>query len=446
MNAERYEKIRKYMTENADEICETLFDAVSMPSVRSESEKKDEPFGHECAICLSECAKMFEREGFETKVFSESGYALACYGNSEKSIGLFAHTDVVPVNADEWIYTKPFEPKRFGDTLVGRGVSDNKSGVVSALFALKAMRDLGIKPKNRITVFLGSNEENGMNDVQNFAHEQKMPEISFVPDAVFPICLGQKGILRFDVTAKNPFEDIATMSGGSAYNIVCDKVTAKIKRTAAFENETASHPDFISVSVGTDFITVTATGKASHAAEAHKGVNALKLMAEYLVSLPSLCESDKRTLNFVTESLSDAYGTSMGIASSSPLFGALTSSNGIVRLCNGRLEYTFDVRFGNALTPAEIVNHIKEYFENGGFSYKEHSLSSCLALSEDSKVVETYMDAYRALTGNDDAKPYVMGGGTYAYHLKKRLRRRLFGVEKIRYGISRWTRRVPPAR
>ena len=420
MNIERYEKIKKYMAENADEICRTLFDAVSMPSVRSESERKDEPFGHDCAHCLSECAKMFGREGFETEVFSEGGYALAHYGEGEKNIGLFAHTDVVPVNADEWIYTKPFEPKKFGDTLVGRGVSDNKAGVIASLFALRAMRDLGIKPKNRITVFLGSNEESGMADVQNFAREQKMPELSFVPDSGFPICLGQKGIFRFDVTAEKPFEDIVTMSGGSAYNIVCDKVTAEIKRTDALEKEMSAHPDFISVTVGTEFITVTATGKASHAAEAQNGINAMKLMSEYLVSLPSLCENDKKTLRFVSESLSDTYGTSMGIASSNDLFGALTASNGIVSLCDGMLEYTFDVRFGNVLTSAEIVSRIVKYFENGGFSYKKHSLSDCLALPEDSEVVRTYMDAYRALTGDNEAKakPYIMGGGTYAYHLK----------------------------
>ena len=91
---------------------------------------------------------------------------------------------------------------------------------------------------------------------------------------------------------------------------------------------------------------------------------------------------------------------------------------GIVRLCDGRLEYTFDVRFGNVMTSSEIVSRIVKYFENGGFSYKKHSLSDCLALPEDSEVVTTYMDAYRALTGNSKAKPYIMGGGTYAYHLK----------------------------
>ena len=33
---------------------------------------------------------------------------------------------------------------------------------------------------------------------------------------------------------------------------------------------------------------------------------------------------------------------------------------------------------------------------------------------ENSMPIKTFMDGYRKLTGTPDAKPYVMGGGTYA--------------------------------
>ena len=49
----------------------------------------------------------------------------------DKLLMLCGHSDVVPVG-DSWIYTQPFEPIIKGDTLIGRGVSDNKSGEMLA--------------------------------------------------------------------------------------------------------------------------------------------------------------------------------------------------------------------------------------------------------------------------------------------------------------------------
>ncbi|MBQ8207867.1 MAG: Sapep family Mn(2+)-dependent dipeptidase [Clostridia bacterium] len=419
ISRERYEKILDYVKAHEADIVRDLNYICRMPSVRSESKIDEEPYGHECAVCLEKCAEMFLSVGFESTVYQRSGYALADNGEkkSGKTIGLYAHTDVVPVNEGEWIVTKPFDPKVIGNCIVGRGVHDNKNAVIAALYIMKAFRDLGIETNAKLQIFLGSNEESGMGDVKVFVKEQKLPDVNLVLDAGYPAAIGQKGILRFNVRSKKPFEDIVYISGGTAYNIVLDKVTAKIRRsTALYEEMMAKATPEIKIDDG-NFVTVTAVGKASHAANAGLGINALGLLANFLLKIDALSTSDKKILARVSDSLSDTNGSSWGIAAENDFFGANTCANGIAKLFDGCLDYTFDVRFTDAMPEDEMLGKIQDYFHRGGFEYKQYSLSHCMKRDENSMPIKTFMKGYRAITGETDAKPYVMGGGTYANYL-----------------------------
>ena len=81
---------------------------------------------------MQKCTKLFSDRGFSAEIFNDSGYALVTLGSGEKTIGIFSHSDVVPVG-DDWLYTKPFEPVIKDGALIGRGVEDNKSGIMAAL-------------------------------------------------------------------------------------------------------------------------------------------------------------------------------------------------------------------------------------------------------------------------------------------------------------------------
>ena len=63
-----------------------------------------------------------------------------------RSLILNGHMDVVPVGPlDMWTHP-PFEPVVDGDWLYGRGAGDMKAGLAANLFALDALRDLGLQP------------------------------------------------------------------------------------------------------------------------------------------------------------------------------------------------------------------------------------------------------------------------------------------------------------
>ena len=118
-NEENIKKIDKYLEDNKDNIVNELMELVKIPSVQGEA-SEGMPFGKACHDILDAATKLYEDNGFEAVAKHEKGYGYATYGDGEKTIGIFAHGDVVPVD-DSWIYTKPFEPIVSGRYIIGRG-------------------------------------------------------------------------------------------------------------------------------------------------------------------------------------------------------------------------------------------------------------------------------------------------------------------------------------
>lgn len=63
-----------------------------------------------------------------------------------RSLILNGHVDVVPVGPLDMWTSPPFEPRIDGDWMYGRGAGDMKAGVVANLFALDALRRIGLQP------------------------------------------------------------------------------------------------------------------------------------------------------------------------------------------------------------------------------------------------------------------------------------------------------------
>ena len=63
-----------------------------------------------------------------------------------RSLILNGHVDVVPPAAPELWSSPPFEPRRDGDWLYGRGAGDMKAGLVAIAGAVRGLRSLGVAP------------------------------------------------------------------------------------------------------------------------------------------------------------------------------------------------------------------------------------------------------------------------------------------------------------
>lgn len=185
---EYVEKIHNYVIEHKDEILNTLKELIKIPSVKGKAEI-DAPFGKECAKALEYTEKLYSKNGFETELNKSDGYLLSYFGSGNKTLGLFAHSDVVDVN-DGWIHTTPFEPIEKDGYLIGRGVLDDKSAIVISLYCVKILKELNIPFNSKLVMFTGSNEETGMADIEKYTKNHIAPDFSLIGDTAFSLYRG----------------------------------------------------------------------------------------------------------------------------------------------------------------------------------------------------------------------------------------------------------------
>ena len=414
------ESLRAYFNLHREEMLADLFLLARIPSVRTEG-VPSMPFGKSCYKALACAEALFKREGFATKMDKEGRYALAFYGEGSigESVGVFAHTDVVPVG-DGWLYTEPFSPVVSNGCAIGRGVEDNKAGVVLALWALKYMKENGITTQRPITVFLGAAEESGMEDILSFKENEEMPFASLVPDGGYPVCYGEKGIARAFFTAKTPFADVLDVEGGDAFNVVLDAVSLSLAYTREREEALtcflSSCPD-IRVEKEGDRLLLKAKGTSAHASMPDGSKNAAHTLFCALSDCPTIALEDREILKNAARVLEKTDGSVAGLNKEEKEFSPLTMANGIVKTEEGRLAFSLDIRYGIAVGEEELEKKLALAAEKHGFSLSLVENKAGFLCDKGGEALLAILDACEAFSGTRP-EPFTMGGGTYARYLQ----------------------------
>jgi succinyl-diaminopimelate desuccinylase len=88
-----------------------------------------------------------------------------CRGETDaKRLWIITHLDVVPPGEEtRWTMAKPFEPQLKNNRVYGRGAEDNGQPLIASLFAVKALKRLGLKPKRTVALAFVADEEQGSN-------------------------------------------------------------------------------------------------------------------------------------------------------------------------------------------------------------------------------------------------------------------------------------------
>ena len=418
INKKYNELLDKWISENKEDILHKWIELAKIPSIKTVPED-DAPFGIECKDALYKAAFYFEKEGFKTKINNRNTYALCSLGEGKGKIGLFSHSDVVPVG-DDWIYTKPFSPVIIDGSLIGRGVEDNKSGVMAALCVFRFLKDSGISLKNKLELFIGSDEECGMGDMKDYLVEEVMPDVSLVPDADFPCSVGEKGIYHLMSESNAAFDSIISIDGGEAYNIVLDKVTVKLpynESALAELEEKVRNNDNISVSVDKNIISTLIKGIAKHASIPEGSVNAALVASELLLGCSFISENDKFIFEGAREMLRCHYGAGMGVEHNDPVFGKTTCVNGLCKTVDGKLRLSFDMRYGSTQDGKEVEKAGDYHLGKYGFTPIEKDNRPGFSIDESSPYPAVFEKIYAELTG-ERLKRVTMAGGTYARKLK----------------------------
>ncbi len=414
------ERIKSFIETNRQAMIDDLMALVRIPSVKSEAEPHA-PFGRECRNVLEAGAALAARLGLSAQCFHDDGYALASMGGGGgRTIGIFSHCDVVPAGGG-WLYTTPFEPVVKDGYLIGRGIGDNKSAVVTGLYAMKAVRELDLPVKSRIVTFMGSDEECGMKDVEAFAKNQPMPDLCIVPDAAFPVCNGEKGIMDVTIGSETAFKQIITIDGGMAANVIISEAVAVIASSpelrAELESKLKSNERIV-MTVDGNKLVLTATGITSHASRPDGSINAMRLLADLLKDCAALDAGDRKIMADASFALGDDYGVNMGIACEDENTGRTTVACGIVRAPQGKLQLVFNPRVCVSMPLDEIEAGFARFCAARGWRVIEATKSEGFYIEADSPLVAALLEACSQYVDLSHGKTYVMGGGTYSRKLK----------------------------
>lgn len=415
---ERGAAIRAYLENKREEITGVLSALAAIPSVKGEA-TADAPCGVACKEALDQALAVCREAGAVT--VDRGSYGLADFGEGEAHVGIFTHLDVVPAG-DGWKGTAPFSPCLKGDYLFGRGVTDDKSGFVAALYAYRALADLSIAPRHRMRIFLGADEESGMCDIGQFLKdESRLPDVSLVPDGSFPVSAGEKGICRFSVNSP-AFTDVLSVKGGVALNVVLAHAEVLLKDKAGLYEEIAALVEGeadLSVKRTDDGILLLAEGIPSHASMPEHSKNAFYGAARLLSGVRALAPADREIFREAASLLKDSYGTAFGIATEDEAFGRLTATNGIVAGGGDKgLYFTFDVRYGTGISAEELERRVLRTVKGVGLGWRGEIMENDrgFKIPTDSPYLALFCRVYSEASGKPCA-PQYMGGGTYARHL-----------------------------
>lgn len=422
------EKIDAYIDSKKDEMIEDLKTLVRIDSQRGRA-KEGKPFGDGPAKVVAAAEGLMKQYGLQTTNY-DNYVVTGDFGTQEKALDILAHLDVVPVTED-WTVTEPFQPKVVDGRIYGRGTADDKGPAIAALYALRAIRELGLPMKKSVRLILGSDEECGSGDLEYYyAKEQEAP-YTFTPDADFPLINIEKGSFKGEFSADFPAEDakayVVSFTSGDKVNVVPARATlvvagveAAVVEEAAARVTAQTNVAFTTESQADGTVKVSAKGVAAHASTPAEGKNALTATLRLITALP-LDATKGLTALLGLEALfpyEDTCGKQAGIDRENEESGALTLCFSIMDYTPEHLHAIFDARLPIGCTKENTSYPVKEALAQYGITLDNDELREPHCVPGDSWFVQTLLGSYERYFGKK-GKALSTGGGTYVHELER---------------------------
>ena len=411
--------IKEYIDSNFSSILEGIISIIKIKSVK-DIPTVDAPFGEGVRDCLISTLELAKSLGFRVKNLDNYiGYAEI--GEGEDYIAMLGHLDVVPEGDISKWSVAPFSGTIINNNLVSRGAIDNKSPIISTLYAIKALLSEYPNFNKRVRIIFGTNEESGDEDIKYYLDREKPPKYAFTPDGCFPVIFSEKGIYTFSFRDKVDLNksSILKIESGSRSNVVPEVANVYLKKDLL--DKVKSVLSIIKSSCrfeiieNNDSLCVTVHGKSGHASSPHKGINALLGMYLFLDMVLDSTDSCKRFVSFIAKNVADATdGKLLGIDATNEEVGDLTISAGITNILdNDDIFIKFNVRYPISITESFLDNTLDSKAKENNIIFKKENHNSPLYFPKDSVLVKTLQRVYKEVT-NRDEEPASLGGGTYA--------------------------------
>jgi len=367
----QHQNIFSQIERQKNEMAQTLMELIRVPAIAPENNGEGELAKSEKLLRVLEAIGFDKIEHFDAedeRVPSKKRPNIIAYyygENKAEKLWIMSHLDVVPSGEDSlWTITKPFEPIIKEERVYGRGSEDNGQSMVASIFAIKALKNLGIRPKRTVALAFVADEEQGSTyGIQHLIKQGlfNKNDLIFVPDS------GNEN---------GSFIEIAEKS--SLWFRVCT------------------------------------IGKQAHASRPDKGLNAHRIGMEYALALDKMLHTKY--------SLKDEY-----FDPPESTFEPTKKDKNVdaVNIIPGEDITCFDCRVLPNYDVEEVLNDIHDFAEKfekeTGATIKIEVLQKTVApkpTDANSKIVTMLKEAIRKVKGTEP-KVGGIGGGTCAAYFRK---------------------------
>lgn len=420
------QKVNDWIDAHKQELLDDIKSLCAIPSVKGEAEE-GKPFGDGPYRSLNLALDMAKKYGFTTKNY-DNYVGTADYDPAlPHTLDILGHTDVVPAG-EGWTVTEPFHVIEKDGRLYGRGTSDDKGPLLCAMYAMRALKETGAPIKKGIRLIMGADEECGSSDIEKYYAEEKEAEMTFSPDAEFPLINIEKGQFR-GTLSKKLTEDTAlprvlALDAGVAVNAVPQKAVIRFEgldlASDAVKDAMKKIDEECGVSCSvTGDEEITVIGHSAHASTPETGKNAGLAAVKLLALLPLHDSEEIRLLRKIPELFPYGVtdGSGIGIKMEDKESHDLTCTLDMYHMDPKYMEFQFDARTPLMATKENCENVAKNSVEKAGFDWSTPGMIPPHAVPGDSDFVKTLLKSYEDVTGLK-GECVAIGGGTYVHDLK----------------------------
>lgn len=363
---------------NWSEFLTLLSEVMQIASVKGEP-APHAPYGKGPREVLAYVMEKSAAYGFQTTVIDDAiGYAH--WGPTDTDyIGVLGHLDVVPAGSG-WSYP-PFALTEKDGNFYGRGILDNKGPIISCLFAMKLLKDLGHQPQLPLRIIFGTDEESGMSDIPHYLAAEQPPRFGFTPDCKYPVVYGERGVVNVQLDFPLPAQEqqlLAAFSGDQFRDHV---------------------PDHLSVTIGSQ--SFEALGKRSPSNAPELGDNAITKLAQQAAPQLAATPSLQAALQWIAQSFHQQhYGEGVDLVLEDADSGKLILTPVVLQKSASGLALEVAFRYPVSVTEEQVLAGVQKALPEGASLTILRSIPG-FCRSKDAPEIQTLSTIYQQVTGND---------------------------------------------
>ena len=232
--------MKQYIQANKERFFDELFQLLSIPSISSSSEHKGD-----MQLCAEKLVELLLAAGADkADVYPTSGhpvvFAEKIIDPSLKTVLVYGHYDVQPVDPIELWKSDPFKPEIRDEAIYARGANDDKGQSFMHIKAFEYLVKEG-KQRHNIKFILEGEEEIGSPSLAAWAREHKdmlacdimlVSDTTMISEEVPSINCGMRGLSYVEVEVTGPNKDLHSGHYGGAVvnpiNALCKMVDSLI--------------------------------------------------------------------------------------------------------------------------------------------------------------------------------------------------------------------------